>query len=182
MNTKIQSVTAREILDSRGNPTLAATVTLEDGTSASAAVPSGASTGQHEAIELRDTDCRRRYLGKGVRKAVANVVHSIAPRLRGMDAGEQRAVDDTMRALDGSPNKAALGANAILGVSMAACRAAAQAHRQPLYAWIRELCGEGEAEAYALPVPMMNVLNGGAHATNNLDFQEFMLFPIGAPT
>lgn len=181
MNTKIQNVTAREILDSRGNPTLAATAILEDGTSASAAVPSGASTGQREAVELRDADVRGRYLGKGVRKAVANVKHSLAPRLRGMDASEQRAIDQAMCELDGSPNKAALGANALLGVSMAVCRAVAHAHGLPLYAWIRELSGETDQSTYRLPVPMMNVLNGGAQAGNNVDFQEFMLFPVGAP-
>ena len=178
---KIQSITAHEILDSRGNPTPAATVTLDGGTIASAAVPSGASTGRHEASELRDGD-ERRYGGKGVLNAVANVNEKIAQRLRGMDATEQRKIDDAMRELDGSPNKTTLGANAILGVSMAVCRAAAQAAGKPLYGWIRELSGDRSETNYTLPAPMMNVLNGGAHAANNVDFQEFMLFPIGAPT
>lgn len=177
----IQDISAHEILDSRGNPTLAATVTLGDGTLASAAVPSGASTGQHEAIELRDGD-NQRYGGKGVLKAVTNVNEKIAPRLHGMDPTKQRAIDDAMRELDGSPNKAVLGANAILGVSMAVCRAAAQSAKKPLYGWIRELAGDSDDASYTLPAPMMNVLNGGRHATNNVDFQEFMLFPTGAPT
>jgi enolase len=177
----IKNIAAQEILDSRGNPTLAVTVTLDDGTTASAAVPSGASTGQHEAIELRDGD-RQRYGGKGVLKAVTNVNEKIAQRLRDMDATKQHEIDDAMRELDGSPNKATLGANAILGVSMAVCRAAAQSAGKPLYAWIRELSGERADAAYTLPAPMMNVLNGGRHAANNVDFQEFMLFPIGAPT
>jgi enolase len=176
----VQNITAQEILDSRGNPTLSATVTLDDGTTASAAVPSGASTGQHEASELRDGD-KNRYGGKGVLNAVANVNGKIAQRLRGMDASEQRKIDDAMRELDGSANKATLGANAILGVSMAVCRAAAQSAGKPLYGWIRELSGESSDADYTLPAPMMNVLNGGRHAANNVDFQEFMLFPIGAP-
>jgi enolase len=179
--SKIKNITALEILDSRGNPTLAARVTLDDGTRAGAAVPSGASTGQHEAIELRDGD-RQRYGGKGVLKAVANVNEKIAPLLRGMQAPEQRKIDDAMRQLDGSPNKAVLGANAILGVSMAVCRAAARAAKKPLYGWIRQLAGERDDGIYTLPAPMMNVLNGGRHAANNVDFQEFMLFPIGART
>jgi len=177
--SKIQKVSALEILDSRGNPTVSVTVVLNNGISASAGVPSGASTGSREAVELRDGDPKR-YGGKGVLKAVANVNKTIAPRLRGKSPHAQREIDDLMRSLDGTDTKAKLGANAILGVSMAVCRAAALDAGLPLYAYVRRL--HGGKGPYVLPAPMMNVLNGGAHATNNVDFQEFMLFPIGAPT
>lgn len=176
---KIQSIQALEILDSRGNPTVSVTVTLSNGITASAAVPSGASTGIREAVELRDGDPKP-YSGKGVLKAVANVNKIIAPRLKGRRADAQREIDELMRKLDGTDTKSKLGANAILGVSMAVCRAAALAAKLPLYAYIRNL--HGGKGAFILPTPMMNVLNGGAHATNNVDFQEFMLFPTGAPT
>jgi len=169
---KIQSVRALEILDSRGFPTVEAEVRLDDGTAASAAVPSGASTGEHEALELRDGD--KRYLGKGVRKAVDNVLNLIAPELEGMDALRQREVDDRMLDLDGTKNKEKLGANAILGVSMATAKAAATAIGLPLYQYL------GGVNARVLPVPMMNIINGGAHADNNVDFQEFMIVPYGA--
>jgi enolase len=177
---KIDSVTALEILDSRGNPTVAVTVSLENGITASAAVPSGASTGIREAVELRDQDPKR-YGGKGVLHAVANVNTVIAPKLKGKSPHAQREIDDIMRSLDGTDTKSKLGANAILGVSMAVCRAAALQAEIPLYAHIRELAG-GKSNTLLLPVPMMNVLNGGAHATNNVDFQEFMLCPVGAPS
>jgi enolase len=177
----IQKVSALEILDSRGNPTVLATVSLSNGVMASAGVPSGASTGIREAVELRDGDARR-YGGKGVLKAVANVNQVIAPKLKGKSPHAQKQIDELMCELDGTDTKSKLGANAILGVSMAACRAAALDAGLPLYEHIRKLFG-GKANApYVLPAPMMNVLNGGAHATNNVDFQEFMLFPIGAPT
>jgi enolase len=176
--TKIQKVGALEILDSRGNPTVSVTVTLTNGITASARVPSGASTGIREAVELRDGDAKR-YGGKGVLKAVANVNKVIAPKVKGKRASDQKAIDDLMRCLDGTETKSKLGANAILGVSMAVCRAAALDEGLPLYAYIRKL--HGGKRPYVLPAPMMNVLNGGAHATNNVDFQEFMLFPIGAP-
>jgi enolase len=176
MNTHIQSIAGQEILDSRGNPTLAAIVTLEDGTIASAAVPSGASTGQHGAVELRDGD-KKRYGGKGVLKAVSNVNNKIAAHLRGMDATQQRKIDDAMRTLDGSPGKANLGANAILGVSMAVCRAAAQSTRKPLYTWIRGLSGGEATSPYTLPMPMMNVLNGGAHARQQRRFSRVHALP-----
>jgi enolase len=171
---KIQSVTAREILDSRGFPTVEATVTLDDESSGTAAVPSGASTGEREALELRDGD-KQRYGGKGVMKAVGNVRDAIAPALRGMDA-DQNLVDAKMLALDGTEYKSKLGANAILAVSLATARAAAQSRKQPLY---RALGGD---DATLLPVPLMNIINGGAHADNPLDFQEFMIVPHGAPT
>ena len=177
--TTIKSVTALEILDSRGNPTVMVNVALNNGINTSACVPSGASTGIREAVELRDGDAHR-YGGKGVLKAVANVNKSIAPRVKGKSPHAQREIDDLMRKLDGTETKAKLGANAILGVSMAVCRAAALDAGLPLYAYIRQL--HGGKGPYVLPAPMMNVLNGGAHATNNVDFQEFMLFPIGAPT
>ena len=173
--TKISSVRAMEILDSRGNPTLRAFVALDNGVTASASVPSGASTGENEAVELRDGD-KSRYLGKGVLKAVANVNNLIAPKIVGMSPFEQVAIDHTMIDLDGTPNKGKLGANAMLGVSMAVARAASEAAKMPLY---RYLGGTG---ATRLPVPMMNILNGGKHAENSVDFQEFMAFPIGAPT
>jgi len=175
MNTQITSVRAIEILDSRGNPTLRAFVTLSNGISASASVPSGASTGENEAVELRDDD-ERRYSGKGVLKAVANVNSVIAPKLIGMDPNHQAEIDRLMIELDGTPNKGRLGANAILGVSMATARAAALASNLPLYQYL------GGPGAVQIPVPMMNILNGGKHADNSVDFQEFMVMPIGAPT
>ncbi|WP_342750628.1 phosphopyruvate hydratase [Termitidicoccus mucosus] len=183
MNSRsvIRGVVAQEILDSRGNPTVAVTVTLVNGIVATACVPSGASRGIREALELRDGDAKR-YGGKGVLKAVANVNKIIAPKLRGKSPAEQREIDTLLCALDGTETKAKLGANAILGVSMAVCRAAAQASGIPLYAHLRRLHGAKARAPFVLPVPMMNVLNGGAHSTNNVDFQEFMLFPIGAPT
>jgi enolase len=179
--SKIQGITALEILDSRGNPTVMVTVALNNGITASACVPSGASTGIREAVELRDGDAKR-YGGKGVLRAVANVNRIIAPKLKGASPHEQKEIDDLMRCLDGTDTKSKLGANALLGVSMAVCRAAALDAEVPLYAHIRRLHGGKLRAPYVLPAPMMNVLNGGAHATNNVDFQEFMLFPIGAPT
>ncbi|HWZ13272.1 MAG TPA: phosphopyruvate hydratase, partial [Acidobacteriaceae bacterium] len=173
--TEIQSIRAREILDSRGNPTVEADVLLEGGAMGRAAVPSGASTGEHEAVELRDGDPEH-YLGKGVLRAVDNVESVISPELIGIDAANQRMIDQTMIALDGTPNKSRLGANAILAVSMAAARAAANAQRVPLYRYL------GGVNACILPTPMMNIINGGAHADNNVDFQEFMVMPIGAET
>src|SRR5512144_2298785 len=172
--TEIINVTAREILDSRGNPTVEVEVAIGTGDVGRAAVPSGASTGEHEALELRDGD-KKRYLGKGVRKAVANVVDVIGPAVVGMDASDQAALDARMIELDGTPTKAKLGANAILGVSLAAAKAAALAHELPLYRYI------GGVGARTLPVPLMNILNGGAHADNGLDIQEFMIVPHGAP-
>ncbi len=174
---KITRVHGREILDSRGNPTVEVDVTLDGGVMGRAAVPSGASTGEREALELRDGD-KARYLGKGVRKAVANVNGEIAKALEGQSVA-QRALDDAMIALDGTPTKARLGANALLGVSMAAMRAEALAKKQPLYQHIGSLYGNS---AYTLPVPMMNILNGGAHADSSVDFQEFMVMPVGAPS
>ena len=171
--TQIQQIRAREILDSRGNPTVEAEVTLGGEANGRAAVPSGASTGEHEAVELRDGD-KQRYLGKGVLKAVENVNGEIAEALAGADAADQRALDKKMIALDGTENKGRLGANAILAVSMAAARASAAAFSLPLYRYL------GGAGANLLPVPMMNILNGGAHADNNVDFQEFMVMPVGA--
>jgi enolase len=173
--TEIINVTAREILDSRGNPTVEVEVAVGTGDVGRAAVPSGASTGEHEALELRDGD-KSRYLGKGVRKAVANVIDAIAPAVVGLDASDQAALDARMIALDGTPTKAKLGANAILGVSLAAAKAAAIAHGLPLYRYV------GGAGARTLPVPLMNILNGGAHADSNVDIQEFMVVPVGAPT
>ncbi len=170
---EIVKVLGREILDSRGNPTVEADVYLADGSLGRAAVPSGASTGEHEAVELRDNDSKR-YLGKGTRKAVANIVETIAPAVAGMQAEEQGAIDRKMIELDGTPNKAKLGANAILAVSMAAARAAAQSQQTPLYRYL------GGVGANLLPVPMMNILNGGAHADNSVDPQEFMIVPHGA--
>jgi len=171
---KITHIGALEILDSRGNPTVRVTAGLDDGVVATASVPSGASTGEHEAVELRDGD-KTRYGGKGVRKAVANVLEKIAPKVIGMDPARQAEVDALMIALDGTPNKSKLGANAMLGVSMAVARAAAEAARLPLYAYL------GGVGATRLPVPMMNIVNGGKHAENSVDFQEFMVMPIGAP-
>jgi enolase len=173
--TAIVDIVARQILDSRGNPTVEVDVTLEDGSAGRAAVPSGASTGAHEAVELRDGD-RTRYLGKGVLKAVAAVNDEILEAVGGMDAEDQIAIDETMIALDGTPNKARLGANAILGVSLAVAKAAAAASGLPLYRYV------GGTQARVLPVPMMNIINGGAHADNPIDFQEFMIMPVGAPT
>jgi len=173
--TEIINVAAREILDSRGNPTVEVEVAVASGDVGRAAVPSGASTGEHEALELRDGDAAR-YLGKGVRKAVANVRDRLAPAIVGMDASDQVALDARMVELDGTPTKSKLGANAILGVSLAAARAAAQAHELPLYRYV------GGAGARTLPVPLMNILNGGAHADSNVDIQEFMVVPLGAPT
>ncbi len=169
----IIEVHAREILDSRGNPTVEVDVILEDGTTARAAVPSGASTGEHEACELRDQD-KNRYLGKGVLKAVANVNEVIAEELIGMDALDQMGIDQMMIALDGTENKTKLGANAILGVSMAVCRAAASSLQIPLYRYL------GGSLAHILPIPMMNIINGGSHADNSVDLQEFMIMPTGA--
>ena len=169
----ITDVYAREIMDSRGNPTVEVEVYLEDGTIGRAAVPSGASTGQFEAVELRDSGSPR-YLGKGVLQAVANVNDIIGPAILGFDASEQVAIDGVMIELDGTPNKAKLGANAILGVSMAVARAAAESYDLPLFQYL------GGTNAKELPVPMMNILNGGAHADNNVDIQEFMIMAIGA--
>jgi enolase len=172
MSISIESVQARQILDSRGNPTLEVDVLLEDGSLGRAAVPSGASTGEHEAVELRDGD-KKTYLGKGVLKAVDNVNSKIAPEIIGLDPRDQEEIDHLMIELDGTPNKAKLGANAILGVSLAVAKAAAEFCRLPLY---RYLGGPG---AKTLPAPMMNILNGGKHADNNVDFQEFMIQPWG---
>ena len=169
----IVSIKAREILDSRGNPTLEAEVVLESGATGRAAVPSGASTGEHEAVELRDGD-KNRYLGKGVMRAVENVTGTIAPELLGCEAADQLAIDQAMIRLDGTKNKAALGANAILGVSMAVAKAAAAEAGLPLFRYF------GGAYAHQLPVPMMNILNGGVHADSNVDIQEFMVMPVGA--
>ena len=173
--TEIIDIHAREILDSRGNPTVEVEVVLEGGSSGRAAVPSGASTGAHEAMELRDGD-RSRYGGKGVQKAVEAVNTTIADAICGHDAEDQVAIDEAMIALDGTPNKKKLGANAILGVSLATAKAAADASGLPLWRYV------GGAHARVLPVPMMNIVNGGAHADNPIDFQEFMVMPIGAPT
>lgn len=175
MNTIIVDIFAREIMDSRGNPTVEVDVYLEDGTLGRASVPSGASTGAYEAVELRDNDDSR-YLGKGVQKAVDNVNDVIAPEIIGMDAIDQVGIDQAMIELDGTANKANLGANAILGVSLAVAKAAADALDLPLYQYL------GGFNAKELPVPMMNILNGGKHADNNVDIQEFMIMPVGAPT
>lgn len=170
---KITHIIGREVLDSRGNPTVEVDVTLEDGTVGSAMVPSGASIGEHEAVELRDGD-KNRYLGRGVQTAVNNVNTLIADHLVGMNANNQADIDQAMIDLDGSPNKSNLGANAILGVSIAVARAAAGSADQPLYSYL------GGEQSNMLPIPMMNILNGGSHADNNVDIQEFMVFPIGA--
>src|SRR3989338_6107451 len=170
--TTIVDVLAREILDSRGNPTVEAEVILEDGSIGRAAVPSGASTGEHEAVELRDGD-KKRYLGKGVLKAVANVNQIIAKELKGDDPLSQNKIDRKLCKLDGTENKAKLGANAILGVSLSVAKAAANSRRLPLYRYL------GGSKAVLLPVPMMNILNGGLHADNNVDLQEFMVMPFG---
>jgi enolase len=169
----IIDIFAREVLDSRGNPTVEAEVTLGDGVMGRAIVPSGASTGEHEAVELRDGD-KKRYVGKGVLQAVENVNGEIAEALAGFDVVEQRGLDQALIELDGTENKSRLGANAILSVSMAAARAAAESYAVPLYRYL------GGAAANTLPTPMMNILNGGAHADNNVDFQEFMVVPVGA--
>jgi enolase len=173
--TAIVDIIGREILDSRGNPTVEVDVMLEDGSMGRAAVPSGASTGAHEAVELRDGD-KRRYLGKGVLKAVEAINGEIFDAVGGMDAVAQAKIDETLIALDGTPNKARLGANATLGVSLAVAKAAAAANRLPLYRYV------GGASARLLPVPMMNIVNGGVHADNPIDFQEFMIMPVGAPS
>jgi enolase len=171
----ISKIHAREVLDSRGNPTVEAEIALADASKGRAIVPSGASTGEYEAVELRDGD-KQRYMGKGVLKAVENVNTRISKALAGMDIGDQRALDQKMIELDGTDNKSRLGANAILAVSMAAARAAATSSKQPLYQYL------GGVGANLLPLPMMNILNGGAHADNNVDFQEFMVMPVGAST
>ena len=173
--TEIINVAAREILDSRGNPTVEVEVAVASGHLGRAAVPSGASTGEREALELRDGD-KKRYLGKGVRKAVQNVMNAIGPAIVGMDASDQAALDARMIALDGTKTKSKLGANAVLGVSLAAARAASLSHELPLYRYV------GGVNARTLPVPLMNILNGGAHADSNVDIQEFMVVPLGAPS
>jgi len=170
---KIEKTIAREILDSRGNPTVEVDIVLDGGTIGRAAVPSGASTGRHEACELRDGDPKR-YLGRGVTKAVNNVTEKIGPKIKGMDPSEQENIDNLMIELDGSDNKRNLGANSILGVSIAIARAAASASNKPVYKYI------GKDDARIIPVPMMNIINGGEHADNNLDIQEFMIMPVGA--
>ena len=173
MKTGIKDVKARQILDSRGNPTVEVDMILEDGSFGRAAVPSGASTGEHEAVELRDGD-KTKYSGKGVLKAVANVNGEIKKAVKGKDALKQGELDQSLIDLDGTPNKSRLGANAILGVSLAAAKAAAVSKGMPLYRYI------GGDKADVLPIPMMNILNGGAHADNNVDLQEFMIMPVGA--
>src|SRR3954469_4040825 len=175
MSASIEFIQARQILDSRGNPTVEVDVVLEDGTLGRAAVPSGASTGENEAVELRDDD-KKTYLGKGVTKAVENVNSKIAPELIGLDPRDQEAIDNLMIELDGTPNKSKMGANAMLGVSMAVAKAASEASGLPLYRYL------GGPSAKTLPVPMLNILNGGKHADNNVDFQEFMIQPWGFET
>lgn len=170
----IEAIRAREILDSRGNPTVEAEVYLTSGVTGRAAVPSGASTGEHEAVEMRDDDDQSRYAGKGVRRAIENVNETIAPEIEGFDALDQVEIDAALIALDGTKNKQTLGANAVLAVSLATARAAAAFLEIPLYRYL------GGANARTLPVPLMNILNGGAHADNNVDFQEFMVAPVGA--
>lgn len=179
MSTRIASVHGREILDSRGNPTVEADVRLEGGVIGRAAVPSGASTGEHEAIELRDGD-KSRYLGKGVLEAVGHINAEIAKSVAGLDASDQRELDSRMIEADGTPNKSKFGANAILAVSMAAARAAAASAGKPLYKYLAKY--SNDSAAHTLPVPMMNILNGGAHADNSVDVQEFMVMPVGAPS
>ena len=173
--SKIKKVDALEILDSRGNPTVQVHLLLESGAEGIAKIPSGASTGMNEAVELRDGD-KKRFAGKGVLKAVSNVVSAIQPAVKGMEAGDQAALDHKLIELDGTPNKGRLGANAILGVSLAAARASAAEQKVPLYAYL------ARRDSYTIPVPMLNVLNGGKHADNNVDFQEFMIAPVGFPT
>ena len=175
MNSHIKNIISREILDSRGNPTVEVDIVLENNTMARAAVPSGASTGEYEAMELRDND-KTRYIGKGVLTAVNNINHEISKALIGVDVNDQINIDETMIELDGTDNKSRLGANAILGVSMAACRAAAKVNNCPLYEYL------SIDNNPLMPVPMMNILNGGSHADNTVDIQEFMIFPIGAKT
>ena len=175
MNSAIQKIHAREIIDSRGNPTVEVDIRLEDGSTGRAAVPSGASTGEHEAIELRDKD-KKRFLGNGVRKAVTNINTIIADTLKGFDATNQPQLDKIMIELDGTENKSNLGANSLLGVSIAASKAAANYYKLPLYKYL------GNQKSNLLPVPMMNILNGGSHADNTVDIQEFMVFPFGAST
>lgn len=177
---KITSIVAQEILDSRGNPTVETTLTLENGMSTTAAVPSGASTGSREALELRDGDSKR-FGGKGVLKAVANVNEVIAPAIVGMDVNDQAGIDGKMLEMDGTDMKENLGANAILSISMAVTKAAAMANNMPLYAYVAKLFGRS-ADSYLMPIPMMNVLNGGKHAIKSTDMQEFMVMPIGAPS
>ena len=172
-NSSIDKIIAREILDSRGNPTVEVDALLASGAFGRAAVPSGASTGEHEAIELRDND-RLRYLGKGVKKAVENINTVIANAIIGLDAFNQKNIDDAMIALDGTPNKSYLGANSILGVSLAVAKSASNAKNKPLYEYLNK------DRIYTMPIPMMNIINGGSHADNNIDFQEFMVFPVGA--
>src|SRR5260370_542850 len=179
VSTKIVKVHARKIIDSRGNPTVEADLILDGGALGRAAVPSGASTGEHEALELRDAD-KSRYLGKGVLKAVANANTEIAKSIAGLDAADQRALDHKMISLAGPPTKSRLGANAILAVSMAAARAAAVALKQPLYKYLSRYSTDPSANL--LPCPMMNILNGGAHADSSVDFQEFMVMPVVAPS
>src|SRR5690349_2558421 len=179
MSVKITKVHARQVLDSRGNPTVEADVYIGADVRGRAAVPSGASTGEHEALELRDGD-KSKYLGKGVLKAVANANNEIAKTVAGLDAADQRALDHKMISLDGTPTKSRLGANAILAVSMAAARAAASASKQPLYKYLSRYSTDPSANL--LPCPMMNILNGGAHADSSVDFQEFMVMPVGAPS
>src|SRR3989442_701225 len=179
MSTKITGIHARQVIDSRGNPTVEADVMLDGGALGRAAVPSGASTGEHEALELRDGD-KSKYLGKGVLKAVANTNTEIAKAVVGLDAADQRVLDKRMIELDGTPTKSRLGANAILAVSMAAARGAAAALNQPLYKYLARY--STDASANLLPCPMMNILNGGAHADSSVDFQEFMVMPVGAPS
>jgi enolase len=178
MSTKITRVHARQVIDSRGNPTVEADVYLDSGAIGRAAVPSGASTGEHEALELRDAD-KSKYVGKGVLKAVANANQEIAKAITGSDAADQRTLDHKMISLDGTPTKSRLGANAILAISMAAARAASVALKQPLYKYLSRY--SSDLSANLVPVPMMNILNGGAHADSSVDFQEFMVMPIGAP-
>ena len=173
--SEIIDIIAREILDSRGNPTIEVEVLTEAGAIGRAAVPSGASTGSHEAVELRDGD-KDRFLGKGVLKACDHVEEEISDMLLGMDVSDQLGIDEALMELDGTPNKARLGANAILGVSLAVARAAAAEYDMPLYRYI------GGLHAHLMPVPLMNILNGGSHADNGIDFQEFMIAPLGAPT
>lgn len=177
---QIAHVFAQEILDSRGNPTIETEITLDSGQTVRSAVPSGASTGTHEALELRDDDAER-YLGKGVLQAVKNVNHVIAPAVQGKDVTDQEAIDNLMLELDGTETKSHLGANAILSVSMAVTRAGAVATKQPLYAYVASLFKQS-SEEFTMPIPMMNVLNGGKHALNSTDMQEYMIMPIGAPT
>ena len=172
-NSTIYKIIAREILDSRGNPTIEVDVTLSDGSLGRAAVPSGASTGEHEAVELRDNDTLR-YLGKGVKKAVKIVNTTIANEIIGLDAFNQKNIDETMISLDGTPNKSKLGANSILGVSIAVAKSASNSKKMPFYEYLNQ------NKTYTMPIPMMNIINGGSHADNNVDFQEFMVFPIGA--